>query len=82
MEGQTVENGEISQIDQDTVVRFDSSDMANYSESTGETTFYDGETGFIIDFSYDSKGRFVYSGQASYNSSDISGYANVSGREQ
>lgn len=82
MEGQTVENGEISQVDQDTVVKFDSSDMANYSEATGETTFYDGETGFIIDFSYDSKGRIVYSGQASYNSDEISGYANISGREQ
>nr|MCR5235852.1 hypothetical protein [Lachnospiraceae bacterium] len=82
MEGQTVENGEISQVDQDTVVQFDSSDMANYSESTGETTFYDGESGFIIDFSYDSEGRIVYSGQASYNSDEISGYANISGREQ
>ena len=81
-EGQTVENGEISSVNQDSVVRFDSSDMANYSEATGETTFSDGETAFLIDFSYDSKGRIVYSGQASYNSVEISGYANVSGREQ
>ena len=61
---------------------FDSSDLAGYDESSGTMTINEDGLSFLLSFSYNSKGKIVFSGPAAFMDPDVSGYGTMSGYEK
>ncbi len=79
----TVTDGvDVDNMEESYDLMFDSSDLASYDESSGTMTINEDEFSFLLSFSYNSKGKIVFSGPAAFMDPDVSGYGTMSGYEK
>lgn len=79
----TVTDGvDVDNMKESNDLMFDSSELAGYDESSGTMTINEDGLSFLLSFSYNSKGKIVFSGPAAFMDPDVSGYGTMSGYEK
>nr|MCR5410185.1 hypothetical protein [Lachnospiraceae bacterium] len=79
----TVTDGvDVDNMKESNDLMFDSSELAGYDESSGTMTVNEDGVSFLLSFSYNSKGKIVFSGPAAFIDPDVSGYGTMSGYEK
>ncbi len=79
----TVTDGvDVDNMKESNDLMFDSSELAGYDESSGTMTINEDGVSFLLSFSYNSKGKIVFSGPAAFVDPDVSGYGTMSGYEK